>query len=134
MSQATFIGVKNESGAAKKLTYGGDLIQFQKDEVKVVDAALGEFLLTRVAYGTEEVPGVGMRVMPKAPFKRIPLHEALKFAKEPENKSLLDAKAEAKREEEIAERVRAQLLKDGWKAPEAGAAVKDEKKGAAKNL
>jgi hypothetical protein len=124
VSEATFVGVKNVSGGDKKTSYGGDMVVFTKDEIKVVDAALGQFLLSRTSYGAEEVPGQGVKVMLKQPFKRIPLHEALKFAKEPQNRSLAEAKAEADRETKIAERVKEELLKAGWKAPEEKPAVK----------
>lgn len=123
MAEATFVGVLNISGGAKKLTFGGDVVAFAKDEVKVVPADLGHFLLSRVAYGSED----GKRATMTTPFRRVPLHEALKHAKEPENKSIAAAKAEAKREEEIAARVKEQLLKEGWKAPEAPAPKADEK-------
>ena len=115
MAQPTFVGVKNVSGATKKLTFGGDLMVFAKDEIKVVEASVGAFLLSRTVYGSED----GKRATLTVPFKKIPLHEALKFAKEPENPSLAGAKVEADREEKIAQRVKEELLKAGWKAPEA---------------
>lgn len=119
MSEATFVGVKNVTGAEKRTSFGGDMVRFGKDEVKVVPADLGGFLLSRVVYGSTDVPGVGPRTTATAPFKRIPLHEALKHAKEPENKSIAAAKAELKLEADIADRVMERLLKEGWKAPEA---------------
>lgn len=126
MSQATFVGVKNISGGDKKLMYGGDFVRFAKDEVKVVDAATGIFLLGRTAYVSEDVPGLGQKAVVKAIFKKIPLHEALKFAKEPENKSVAEAHAEAKKEADLVARIKADLVKEGWKAPVAEA-LKDPK-------
>lgn len=115
MAAPTFVGVKNVSGKDKKLNHGGDLMFFKADEIKVVEASVGAFLLSRTSYVSED----GKRTVIQIPFKKIPLHEALKFAKEPENPSLAGAKAEADREEKIAQRVKEELLKAGWKAPEA---------------
>lgn len=118
MVEATFIGIKNAFGKAFKVQHGGNIFVFEKDEVKVVEAALGAFLLTRVVYVSEEVPGVGRRAFGKKVFSRVSLAEALKLAKEqPENKSIAQAKKEAAKEAEIEDRVLAKLKAAGWAPP-----------------
>ena len=122
MDNPTFVGVKNVSGADRKVSHGGNISVFKKDEVQVIEAGAAQFLLSRVVHGSMDVPGVGQRVTVKNLFASVPLAEALKHVKAPENKSIAEAKkraeAEEEKEVEITDKGIARLKAEGWKAPE----------------
>jgi len=128
MNEATFVGIKNHSGGVKKAQFGGDVTVFEKDEIKVVPVEFGMFLLSRRVTGTKEIEGVGKRLTLSAPFKQIPLQEALKYVKEPENQSIAEAKAAMKHEEELEAKIKADLIAAGWSPKKA----EEPKKAAAK--
>jgi hypothetical protein len=120
MTDTTFVGVQNVSGAAVRVRHAGDPITFEKDEIKVVPASLGAHLLSWAAYSAKEV-GEHKFLERKQPFKSVPLAEAFKHVKEPENASI----ARAKKEAELAERQEAILTdkimlrfrREGWTKP-----------------
>lgn len=94
-----FAGVKNTSGDAVKGIHGGVPYSFEKDEIKVLAAHQVEFLLARNILSTD-----GRLVSRKYLFQGVPLTEALKHVKEPENKSVAAAKrANDEREKQKAE-------------------------------
>ena len=112
----TFIGIKNVSGEAKKQKHNGFTISFDKDEVKVVSAEVAQFLSTRSRYISD-----GSKLSMQMLFKTVPLHEALKVAKAPENPSIAAARAQAEIDEKHSGEIRAQVLKalkeEGWTPP-----------------
>lgn len=95
-----FAGVKNTSGEAVSGTHGGNLYSFEKDEVKVLAAHQVQFLLQRNVLSSD-----GKLVTRKYLFQSVPLTEALKHVKEPENASI----AKAKRESEARDAQKAEL-------------------------
>lgn len=110
--EVQFAGVKNTSGGPTKVTYGGRQQLFEKDEVKVLEAGLVQFLLSRNILASD-----GKLVTRKHLFQSVPLTEALKHVKEPQNKSIAEAKkaAEAKEKEKAAWKAEllAELKADG---------------------
>lgn len=113
-----FHGIKNVSGDLVKQKYGGVMYTFEKDEVKVVPADAAIFFSTRSQYfSTSGQRGLSMKML----FKTVPLHEALKVAKEPENPSLAAAKAALVAEEKHKGEIRAEILRtlkeEGWVPP-----------------
>ncbi len=113
-----FAGVKNVSGENCSQKYDGKMLEFEKDEVKVLPVHAVQFLSTRSRYfSTEGQKGLNMKVL----FKVLPLHEALKLAKAPENKSVAAAKAALEAEEKHKGEIRAEILKtlkeEGWAPP-----------------
>jgi hypothetical protein len=120
IGEMTFVGVQNVSGKLYKASFGGSVVVFEKDEIKVVPAPLGQHLLSRAIYISEDKDG--NRILGrKLPFKSVPLTEALKSVKEPENKSIAAAKKEAirqeKLEQDLTDRIISRMKKDGWKPP-----------------
>ena len=125
MAEVTFVGVQNVAGKPCKVMHDGDVMLFELNEIRVVPAHVGRHLLSRAAYTSRavEVAGEEKRYLErKSLFKSIPLNEALKHVKAPENKSLAAAKAEAEKAEkleaELTERIMSRMRKDGWRAPE----------------
>ena len=112
MSEIQFAGVKNTSGAAVKVTHGGITREFAADEINVLDAGYVQFLLSR-----NHITSDGKLVMRKFLFQSVPLTEALKHVKEPENRSIAEAKkAAAAKEKERADmkaEILAELKEDG---------------------
>ncbi len=109
-----FAGIKNVSGDKCRQKYDGKMLEFDKDEVKVLPVHAVQFLSTRSRYfSTEGQKGLNMKVLP--------LHEALKLAKAPENKSVAAAKAALEAEEKHKSELRAEILKtlkeEGWVPP-----------------
>ena len=108
-----FAGVKNTSGDAVAGRHGGVPYSFEKDEIKVLAAHQVEFLLNRNILSSD-----GKLVTRKYLFQSVPLTEALKHVKEPENKSVADAKRsnderekqKAELKEEILEELRSKGL------------------------
>ena len=94
-----FAGVKNTSGDAVAGRHGGVPYSFERDEIKVLAAHQVEFLLNRNILSSD-----GKLVTRKYLFQSVPLTEALKHVKEPENKSVAAAKrANDEREKQKAE-------------------------------
>ena len=94
-----FAGVKNTSGDAVAGRHGGVPYSFEKDEIKVLAAHQVEFLLNRNILSSD-----GKLATRKYLFQSVPLTEALKHVKEPENKSVAAAKrANDEREKQKAE-------------------------------
>ena len=94
-----FAGVKNTSGEAVTGRHGGVPYSFEKDEVKVLAAHQVQFLLARNIISSD-----GKLTTRKYLFQSVPLTEALKHVKEPENKSVAAAKrANDEREKQKAE-------------------------------
>ena len=94
-----FAGVKNTSGDAVAGRHGGVPYSFEKDEIKILAAHQVEFLLNRNILSSD-----GKLVTRKYLFQSVPLTEALKHVKEPENKSVAAAKrANDEREKQKAE-------------------------------
>ncbi len=113
-----FAGIKNVSGEARKQKYGGQLISFDKDEVKVLPIHTVQFLSTRSRYySIEGQKGLNLKIL----FKTVPLIEALKLAKAPENRSVAAAKAALEDAEKQKAELRAEILKtlkeEGWVPP-----------------
>lgn len=110
--EVQFAGVKNTSGAPVRTMHGGRQHTFEKDEVKVLEAGLVQFLLQRNTLASD-----GKLVTRKYLFQSVPLTEALKHVKEPQNKSIAEAKkaAEAKDKERAAWKAEllAELKADG---------------------
>lgn len=100
-----FAGVQNISGADRKVLHGGKPHIFKKDEIKVLDAATVQFLLTR-----SHVESDGKLVRRKFLFKSVPLVEALKHVKEPQNKSIAEAKKAADERARLREELKAEVL------------------------
>lgn len=111
------IGIKNVSGEKIKQKYGGLQFDFDKGEVKIVSADVAQFLESCKVYVSEE----GKRLSLKKLFSAVPLHEALKVAKEPENPEIAKAKAQLAQEEKHKGELKAEILKalreEGWTAP-----------------
>ena len=94
-----FAGVKNTSGEAVTGRHGGIPYSFEKDEIKVLAAHQVQFLLARNIVSSD-----GKLTTRKYLFQSVPLTEALKHVKEPENKSVAAAKrANDEREKQKAE-------------------------------
>ena len=110
-----FAGVKNTSGEAVTGRHGGVPYSFEKDEVKVLAAHQVQFLLQRNILSTD-----GRLVTRKYLFQEVPLATALKFAKEPENKSVAEAKkaldAREKQKAELKEEILEELRSKGLHA------------------
>jgi len=98
MTAPTFVGVKNCSGGKFTIQHGGDIIRFEKDEVKVMTSDQAAFSSKKVFWKGES----GGPSTSYLAFKTIPLEEALKVAKLPENQSIKDARD---RQAEIDKRV-----------------------------
>ena len=98
MGQPTFVGIKNVSGAKIAHQYGGDITRFEKDEVKILTSEQAGHASNRVVWKN----GAGGQPVPAYAFKVIPLEEALKQAKLPENQSIKEARD---RQAEIDKRV-----------------------------
>lgn len=114
-----YVGIKNVSGAPEKLVFDGDPHYFEKDEVKLFTRDGANHALKCLKAG-------------KKPFAEIPLRDALKLVKEPENPSIAGAKRDAqvqgKLEEKIAAQVIAKLKAEGWTPPVKAAPQADGKK------
>ncbi len=113
-----FAGIKNTSGDKIRQKYDGKIFDFDKDEVKVLPVHAVQFLSTRSRYySVEGQKGLNLKVL----FKVVPLVDALKLVKAPENKSVAAAKAELEAAEKQKADIRAELLKtlkeEGWTAP-----------------
>ena len=112
MDEIQFAGVKNTSGAPVRLKHGGDAISFEVDEIKVLSAPVVQFLLTRNVLG-----GDGKLVTRKFLFQHVPLTEALKHVKEPQNKSIAAAKKaaedKAKERSDMKSEILAELKAEG---------------------
>ena len=110
-----FAGVKNTSGEAVTGRHGGIPYSFEKDEIKVLAAHQVQFLLQRNILSTD-----GRLVTRKYLFQEVPLAQALKFAKEPENKSVAEAKkaldAREKQKAELKEEILEELRSKGLHA------------------
>jgi hypothetical protein len=118
----SYAGVKAKDGLAIKATYNGKTIYFAAGEIKVLPAEVVEFLLTRTHYlAGEGGKGLSLRRL----FVQVPLTEALKHAKEPENPSIAAAKARLAEEEKARGELKAEILKalkeEGWAPPKAKA-------------
>ncbi len=87
MSEIQFAGVKNTSGDKVAGVHGGDMYEFAKDEIKVLSSERVQFLL-----GRNIITSDGKLVTRKFLFQSVPLTEALKHVKEPENASVAAAK------------------------------------------
>ena len=126
MSQK-FMGVQNASGGKVKVGYAGEFTVFQKDEIMVLPEPVARHFLSRATYATKVIDtgegeeGKKRYIERKQLFKEIPLAEALKHVKEPENKSIADAKKaaelEERKEQEMENRVILRLRKAGWAPP-----------------
>lgn len=118
MSETTFAGVKNTSGGDLKISFNGRPHVFAKDEIRVLEAGFVQFLL-----GRNHMLVDGTRTVRKYLFQSVPLTEALKHVKEPENRSLAEAKkmaaAETKLRAEIKAEVLAELRGEKSAAPQA---------------
>lgn len=111
MDDIQFAGVKNTSGADAKVTWGGKPYPFMKDEVRVLSADIVQFLLTRNILSSD-----GKLVTRKFLFQSVPLTEALKHVKEPENRSIAAAKKAAEVKDKERAAMKAEILaelKDG---------------------
>lgn len=82
-----FAGVRNVSGVKVAGMHGGIPYTFDVDEVKVLAAHQVQFLVARNTLKSD-----GKLVTRSYPFKSVPLAEALKHVKEPENASIAAAK------------------------------------------
>ena len=100
-----FAGVKNTSGDAVAGRHGGVPYSFEKDEIKVLAAHQVEFLLARNILSTD-----GRLVTRKYLFQSVPLTEALKHVKEPENKSVAAAKRANDEREKLKAEVKEEVL------------------------
>ena len=105
MEDIQFAGVKNTSGEDRKVMSGGRIHLFLKDEVKVLAADLVQFLLSRNILG-----GDGKLVTRKFLFQSVPLTEALKHVKEPQNKSIAAAKNAAEAKEAERAEMKAEII------------------------
>lgn len=110
MAQVIYVGVKNVSGEKANFVFDGDRVRFDKDEVKLFTRECANHAISRV----NAISG-------KKTFKEIPLSEALKVVKEPENPSVVAAKREAedlaKLEASITDKLLEKLKREGWQAP-----------------
>ena len=100
-----FAGVKNTSGEEVRGTHGGIPYTFAADEVKVLSAERVQFLLTRNVLASD-----GRLVTRKYQFQSVPLAEALKHVKEPENKSVAAAKKAAEAEAVLRAKLKAEII------------------------
>lgn len=105
MDDIEFAGVKNTSGAAVKVMHGGRPYAFDKDEISVLRADVVQFLLQRNILSSD-----GKLVQRKFLFQSVPLTEALKHVKAPENKSLAAAKKEAEAKEKERAALRQEII------------------------
>ena len=105
MAETQWAGVKNTSGDDIMITRNGDPRLFAKDEIAMVDAAYAEFLL-----GRNSVTSDGRVTTRKYFFRSVPLMEALKHVKEPENRSLAAAKKAAEAEEKMRAALKAEII------------------------
>lgn len=105
MDDTQFAGVKNTSGAAVRGKHGGVTYLFDKDEIKVLAAGQVEFLLGRNILSSD-----GKLVTRKYLFQSVPLIEALKHVKAPENKSISEAKWAAEKESALRAKLKAEVL------------------------
>lgn len=116
--EAEYVGVKNVAGKDLVLTSGGQHLEFAKDEVKVLTSHVGAHALARTIYRVDKESGQTIAV---PLYKQIPLVDALKVAKEPENKSLVaarrQAEADLKKAAEMRDAILATLKAEGWEAP-----------------
>lgn len=113
MSQPVFVGIKNVSGQKCKLQYDGDIKVFDKDEVVIVERAHAAHALKKTILVSD-----GKRQKHTRLFGEVPLVEAVKLVKAPENPSLGTAKAQVAEELKMEERIVARLQAAGWKPPE----------------
>lgn len=111
-------GIKNISGEKTSQKFGGLQYDFDKDEVKIVTADAAQFFQSP---GCEHLVSKDNRLMRKRRFSAVPLHEALKVAKEPENPEIAKAKAQLALEEKHKGEIRAEIIKElkegGWRQP-----------------
>jgi len=105
MDEIQFAGVKNTSGVDVKVTYDGKPVIFKKDEIRVLSAPIVEFLRARNVLASD-----GKLVTRKFLFQSVPLTEALKHVKEPENKSIAAAKKAAEAKEKERAGMKAEIL------------------------
>lgn len=116
--EAEYVGVKNVSGKDLILTHDGSHLKFAKDEVKVLTSTAGAHALGRTIFEVNKESG---HTGPRALYSQIPLADALKVAKEPENKSLSAARkqkeADDKRRHELRGEILEALKAEGWEAP-----------------
>lgn len=112
------IGIKNVTGEKTKQKYGGFQFDFDKDEVKIVPADAAQFLSGCTTFSSD-----GRLLKRLKRFEPVPLAQALKVAKEPENPEIAKAKAQLAQEEKHKGELRAEILKalkeEGWAAPAA---------------
>lgn len=110
-TEIKFAGVKNRSGGPLKATHGGRAHLFEKDEVKVLEAGLVHFLLQRSIIASAKIEGTDRQVVTrKVLFEAVPLTEALKLVKEPENKSIAAAKKASEQKEKEKAAWKAEIL------------------------
>ncbi len=105
MDDIQFAGIQNSTGAPVKSMHDGRVIRFEKDEIKVLPSGVVQFLLLRNHMVTD-----GKVVLRKHLYKSVPLMEALKHVKEPQNKSVAAAKKEAEAEEKKEAALRAKII------------------------
>lgn len=105
MDDIQFAGIQNTTGAPVKSMHDGRVIKFEKDEIKVLPTGVVQFLLMRNHMVTD-----GKVVMRKHLYKSVPLMEALKHVKAPENKSVAAAKKEAEEAEKKEAALRAKII------------------------
>lgn len=115
MLQVEYIGVKNISGRDLILTQDGNHLPFAKDEVKILENSAGLHALSRSVVGLDKESG---HTVPKALYAQVALADALKVAKEPENKSLVAARKQKEKDDKRRDEIRAEVLAtmkaEGW--------------------
>src|SRR3990167_1059333 len=105
MNDIQFAGVKNVSGADRKVTFDGRILAFAKDSIHVLSADIVQFLLSRAIFASD-----GKSVTRRFLFQSVPLTEALKHVKEPENKSIAAAKKAAEVKDKERAAMKAEIL------------------------
>lgn len=105
MEDTQFAGVKNVSGAPAKSMFDGRPIKFEKDEIKVLAVGLVQFLVQR-----SHLISDGKVLVRKHLFQPVPLMDALKHVKAPENKSVAAAKKEAEDKEKEKAALRSEII------------------------
>lgn len=115
MEQPVFAGVQNVSGKSITVLYGGRPVTFAKDEVRVLEASQAYFFSERKTRYASDGKVLSIQRL----FKSIPLHDALKLAKEPENPSVAAARAKAEADEAatkaLEDKILARFKAEGWK-------------------
>ncbi len=125
MSRESFVAVKNRTKESQILCQDSDSINFEPGQIRILPARFGNHANTRVivrhVLDKEGKPLPSLQGLKL--FDLVPLDEALKSgAALEEDGQVVEARRrlKAKEEEEkaIAERIKSQMLKEGWKAPE----------------